>query len=985
MRSALSLTALPAITTIRTGDSVPDLLSLSPDPFVLTATGGYGADAGHSYTYQWQHYVGSTWVSVPDGVVSRILYPGTKQLSLSTTYSGGASNHFTILHAFKNNGASSPTVFDDGDYRCLVDDGTGSSLTGSSAISDTATLNIEDKVNVITYPADATKKYTGETATFSITVIGGHGPYVSYSDTGAGYAFVWKANGQVVSGTWSTVGCTNTNTFNTQLIHNGAVICYVVDYYPGLDPVTTDTSDDPADLPVSDPVAASTPTGGHRNVGGSITLTCTGSNGYSPYTYQWLKGGTNLVTGTQSSGADITDVTQSSITISNLQVADSGNYTCKVTDSIATRTSSTKVSGAAVVSVTEPLTVGATTLVSSTHGQPNLYVGEAFTLGLATAPAGGTSPYHYTWKRDGASFGASDSAQLVVTNANASSDGSYSCTITDSGADDDVTSTALNINVYSHLALSQSPSTQSIDLGEPVSFTAAFSGGWPTVTYQWWHDPDGAGASPYVMLSDGGTVSGATAATLEISAVVQADKGYYKCIATDGGPSADTVSTTAATLTVTNNLHITTAGQLHDMDVYTGDTITLHVAVSGGFEPYHYLWKKVGSGSLSAGDSDTIYLSPAQSAFEGQYYVTVSDESGVNPSVDSNTATVTVYSPLAITASPVSRMVHSGDTVQFQVASTGGIPDITYQWEANTGSGFAPLSEGVNGMTGTNSANLSVVASLSENGAVFRCVVTAQPSSDTSSAVVTSRTSGEATLTVVPALSMSSLTGGRAYINAPADPAFDLKVNFSGGLNLSTYQWQRSTDGVSYVTVPNACCGNVGTANSESLTITPSAETPATYNYRLQILDDVSATYSNAPQIEFGRHLKIDTQPHDMVVGLGKPLQMCVSISGGLGGVVMQWMKVDDEGALTPITGASDECLLIDSAEEDDAGKYVCQMLDQGSTYSGTFDMLMSDTVEVTVSGGLPAAGSFGLLGLSTLLAALGAAFLARKRHARTH
>ena len=148
----------------------------------------------------------------------------------------------------------------------------------------------------------------------------------------------------------------------------------------------------PAKLDVRRNVAVSTPSGGHRNVGGSFTFTAVASQGYSPYTYQWKFNGSPLIAGDQLSGSNILSVTGTSMTIHESP----GRATRASTPAWA-RTSTSRArarwgeSTYATLSVTDLLDVSATTLDSSPYAQPKLYAGESFTLSVT--PSGGTAPY----------------------------------------------------------------------------------------------------------------------------------------------------------------------------------------------------------------------------------------------------------------------------------------------------------------------------------------------------------------------------------------------------------------------------------------------------------------------------------------------------------------------------------------------------------------------------------------------------------------
>ncbi len=948
--------------TLRTGSDVS---------WSVVASGGYGPP----YNYQWQRNVaGSGWQNVPaPGLYLRTMYPGPLQYIVETEVIGSNEATFTILRALKNDGAITPVTLDEGQYRVQVNDGSGLALPGGSVTSGISNLVLEDKVKFVVHPQDAGELYEGDSANFNVAVIGGSGPYVTWPPDG--YVFVWEINAEGV-GTGTTIGCTNTFSipYVLEVQHSGDLVCKVSDWNGGIE--TTDISNY-AFITVKKPVAVTAPIGGHRNTGGSITLSVVASQGYPGYTYQWQfddgGGYVNLTNGSQPNGSDVSGATDSEMTVSTLTVAAAGNYRCVVTDSVGTGSGSVGISANATLTVTDLLSVGPTTVFSSTYGGAELYVGDDITLEVIAS--GGEPPYTYQWYRGTTPVGT-NSSQLVITSATTADGGVYSCEVEDNSPDPAVTSAPLTVTVYQNLAIDQDPASQTWNVGESVTFTVVAIHGWGDKNYQWQYD-DGLGGG-FVNLADGGRISGANAASLTINPLEQADAGSYRCVVTDSGPGPQTQTSAAAVLTVTNFLIIVTdLPATHD--VYEGDTISLAITVGGGVPPYDYTWKKVGDPGFSAPNQNILQITPAAFDDAGQYFVTVSDQSGgVNPDVDSGVCAVSVYAPLDITEHPQSVAVYEYAPVTFTVTATGGIPEVNYQWYADVGAGFQPIPEGFSGLVfGTQSPTLSILSALPAlDGLPVMCMVSATPSDDLGSVVPVMLQSSVAVLTVVPQLIVSTPPDEKAYVD---DPDFEMSVTISGGLNPSAYQWQRRLAGQgTFAPIPGGS-GPVS-GNSAALLVSPAVENIGVYDYRVAVTDDIGSANSGIALVEFDGHLTITSQPSDVTVPRGGRAEFSVAISGGLGDITFQWEKDDGAKAFQPIIGENGPTLVIDPVTETDEGSYRVTISDTGSTVTPTADTVVSTVATLTIGEGVPLAGLGGIALLSAATALAGAVALRRRK-----
>lgn len=209
-------------------------------------------------------------------------------------------------------------------------------------------------------------------------------------------------------------------------------------------------------------------------------------------------------------------------------------------------------------------------------------------------------------------------------------------------------------------------------------------------------------------------------------------------------------------------------------------SITLGTASSGGFSGNVSLSASgnpagttvsFSPSSVAVGSSTTVTLSGTNTLNAGTYTFTVT---GVSTGATNQTAllsfTVNAGSGPAITTQPANQTTCVGSNATFTTASSG-----TYQWQVNTGAGFSNIS-------GATNATYTVTGATSSlSGNTYRCIITGQCGSTTSSA---------ATLTVntLPAIATQPTNVAQCT---------GTSVSFSVGATGSaiTYQWQVSTDG----------------------------------------------------------------------------------------------------------------------------------------------------------------------------------------------
>ncbi len=366
-----------------------------------------------------------------------------------------------------------------------------------------------------------------------------------------------------------------------------------------------------------------------------------------------------------------------------------------------------------------------------------------------TVVAGQTATFSVTATGDGLSYQwqrSTDAAVTWVSIAGATA-ASYTITVVDASANGfqfravitgtagAVTSSAVTLAVTpapTAPTISVQPADQSIVAGGSVTFSVTATG--TSLAYQWQASSDGITWS---------NISGATNATLPLTAVAATDNGRRLRVIVSN--SVGSVTSSAAVLTVTPAPSAPTIStQPSPATVVSPATATFSVAASGT-PAVTYQWQVSTDGGTTFADivgaTGASYTTAASTtADSGKLFrVRVSNSAG---SVVSNAVALTVSpTPLApaITLQPTSQVVNAPATASFAVA-VSGFPTSTYQWQISSDGGVTYTN-----IVGATAASYTTPATTSsDNGKRFRVVVTN---------TVGTATSNVATLTVATTLS----------------------------------------------------------------------------------------------------------------------------------------------------------------------------------------------------------------------------------------
>jgi gliding motility-associated-like protein len=475
----------------------------------------------------------------------------------------GGTPAYSYLWSNNNNSATNNNLTA-GSYTVTVTDANGCIVMGSVTITEPTllTATISASANVLCFG--------GNDGSATVTAAGGVAPYTYNWSNGATTA----SNNNLIAGTYTVTvtddhGCTAT---------------------------TSVTITEPTLLTATISASANVLCFGGNN--GSATVTTAG--GVAPYTYNWSNGTTtasnnNLIAGTYTvtvtddhgctatTSVTITEPTllTSTISASANVLCFSGNdgsatvsaaggvapYTYNWSNGTTTAVNNNLIAGTYTVTVTDAHACTATTSVTITEptlltatisGSINVscYGGSN---GSATVTAnGGVTPYTYNW-----SNGATSATNIGITA------GTYTVTVTDANG---CTETASISIIEPSLLVSSSMITSDV---------SCFGGnnGYAAITVN-------GGVMPYSYNWSNGNLS---AANSNLTA------GIYNVTVTDANGC---VLTSSANIIQPDLLEVTLSAT--DVSCFMGNNGTATATVSGGTQPYTYLWSPSGGNTAFA-------------------------------------------------------------------------------------------------------------------------------------------------------------------------------------------------------------------------------------------------------------------------------------------------------------------------------------------------------------------------------------------------
>ncbi len=492
--------------------------------------------------------------------------------------------------------------------------------------------------------------------------------------------------------------------------------------------------------------------------------------------------------------------------------------------------------------------------VSVDPADTNVTAGEDATF---TVAATGEGTLSYQWERnDGSAWNAisgATGADYTLASAAAADDGAQlRCVV--SNACGSTASAAATLSVCTPATVTIEPVNASVIAGDTASFslTAAGSG---TIAYQWEQFDNSAWSA----------IDGATGVSLSLEGVLLALSGSTYRAVIENTCGADTTVEVSLTVTATCEA-VQVTGDPADTSVAPGQPALFSIATTGTSPDYQWQrfdtdWTDIDSASGAA-----LAIPSAAFADSGvQFRCIVQNSCGL----DTSLAAIlhVVCAAIAVQTQPDSLTVEEGQEATFGISATG--TDIAYQWQRS--------SDGVDwsAMAGQTAETMSILATLADNGAWFRCIVTdacqARVASDSVRLTVTE------SITPLPDISLTVTALSPTEVELNWSRADSVRIwygtgQIDTGADLTSSQLQRTMpshaatsatiDGLSPQTTywfglewfSGGAWSHVRTAGLDSVT-TPPVDTAALVENRLLIDSLTFDTLRNHILV----HMRVDT------------------------------------------------------------------------------------------------------------------------------
>jgi alpha-tubulin suppressor-like RCC1 family protein len=277
--------------------------------------------------------------------------------------------------------------------------------------------------------------------------------------------------------------------------------------------------------------------------------------------------------------------------------------------------------------------------------------------------ATGTPPPTYQWRKGGIAIAGATSATLTLAAVPISAAGSYDVVVANAGGSVISNPATLTVTPAVAPAITTQPASQSVQIGQNVTFTVVATGTAP-LSYQWFKNSV--------------TIAGANTATLSLANVQTADAGVYSVAVSN---AADSLTSSAAILTILPLPTITT--QPANASVLSGATATFTVTASGNPTPTFQWqistnggasWSNLANGSGYSGvTTATLSIASVTASLSGNRYRALATNTGGTATSSGAILTVTSQAGvIAVAAGEYHSLLLKSDGALWAVGDNSG-------------------------------------------------------------------------------------------------------------------------------------------------------------------------------------------------------------------------------------------------------------------------------------------------------------------------
>ncbi|WP_051463372.1 hypothetical protein [Ruminococcus flavefaciens] len=496
---------------------------------------------------------------------------------------------------------------------------------------------------------------------------------------------------------------------------------------------------------------------------------------------------------------------------------------------------------------------------------------------VMTVAAEGTTSYQWQWSSDGISWnsiGNNNKNTFSFTMAERFAGRKYRCIL--NNGTDTIESRVATLSLKSGYELSQDLEDVNAAVGDSVVMTVAAEG---TTSYQWQWSSDGISWN---------SIGNNNKNTFSFTMAERFAGRKYRCILNNG---TDTIESRVATLSLKSGYEL--SQDLEDVNAAVGDSVVMTVAAEGTTS-YQWQWSSDGISWNSIGNNNknTFSFKMAE-RFAGRKYRCILNNG--TDTIESKVATLSLKSGYELSQDLEDVKAAVGDSVVMTVAAEG---TTSYQWQWS--------SDGIswNSIGNNNKNTFSFKMAERFAGRKYRCILSNGTDTIESKVATLSLKSGY------------ELSQDLEDVNAAVGDSVVMTVAAEG---TTSYQWQWSSDGISWNSIGN---------NNKNTFSFKMAERFAGRKYRCILSNGTDTIESRVATLSLKATLSI-TSPNSAIITTNQSATFTVSSETNIKSYAWEYKLPNSNNWLAYTgTGANTASITVAGSEATSGTQYRCTVTD---------------------------------------------------------